>query len=298
MLARLLQITSLLLIAAAAALAFVLTRVGVPLAIALLAGALLPIAFHGVPLAIEFAFGAVTDRRPGVRLGLPRSVRVWAGETRRAFVSFTIDQPWRAAFAEPRVQRDPARPAVLFVHGYFCNRAVWLPWLRRSSICERWNIATVNLEPPLGAIDDYVDGLATAIGSLRGASGADHVTIVAHSMGGLAVRAYLRARTGTGVARVITLDTPHQGTVFARFGQGVNSQQMRRGCDYLRELYSGDSRVELICFASRDDNLIVPRGAQVLGSTEAVWFEGIGHLAMTANDEVLKKLIEVVERPR
>ena len=43
--------------------------------------------------------------------------------------------------------------------------------------------------------------------------------------------------------------------------------------------------------------MIVPRDGQVLECAEAVWFERIGHLAMTDNDEVLAKLIEVVERP-
>ena len=48
--------------------------------------------------------------------------------------------------------------------------------------------------------------------------------------------------------------------------------------------------VEFICFASQHDNLVVPRDSQVLACAEAVWFEKIGHLAMTASDEVLTKL--------
>jgi hypothetical protein len=55
--------------------------------------------------------------------------------------------------------------------------------------------------------------------------------------------------------------------------------------------------VEFICFASQHDNMIVPRDGQVLDCAEAVWFERIGHLAMTDNDQVLAKLMEVVERP-
>jgi len=62
-------------------------------------------------------------------------------------------------------------------------------------------------------------------------------------------------------------------------------------------LAASDEPVEFICFASHHDNMIVPRDGQVLDSAEAVWFERIGHLAMTDNDEVRAKLIEVVERP-
>jgi len=297
MLARLLRTTSLLLLAAAIALGWGLMQAGVPAVAAIAVAVLLPFAFHGVPLGVEFIYGAVADRRPGARLGLVATTRVWLGETWRAFMSFTVDQPWRAGFAEPQPVHDPTRPAVLLVHGYFCNRAVWRPWLLGSDIGKRWNVATINLEPVLAALDAYVDPLRDAIDSLRRASGAERVTVVAHSMGGLAVRAYLRAHGDAAVARVITIDTPHQGTVFARFGKGANTQQMRRGCDYLAQLGRIEEPVEFVCFASRDDNLIVPREAQGLACAEVIWFERIGHLAMTANTQVLRTLTEVVERP-
>jgi hypothetical protein len=117
-------------------------------------------------------------------------------------------------------------------------------------------------------------------------------------MGGLAARAYLRAKGNEAIARVITISTPHHGTVFARYAHGENTRQMRRACDYLRRLGESEEPVEFICFASQHDNLVVPRGSQVLAGAEAVWFEKIGHLAMSASDEVLAKLIEVIKRPR
>jgi hypothetical protein len=72
---------------------------------------------------------------------------------------------------------------------------------------------------------------------------------------------------------------------------------MRVACDYVRGLAESDEPVEFVCFASQHDNLVVPRDGQILACAEAVWFERIGHLAMTDNNQVLKKLIEVVERP-
>ncbi len=84
---------------------------------------------------------------------------------------------------------------------------------------------------------------------------------------------------------------------FARFAHGENTRQMRRACDYVRRLAESDEPVEFICFASQHDNLVVPRDSQVLACAEAIWFQKIGHLAMSASDEVLTKLVEVVERP-
>ena len=63
-------------------------------------------------------------------------------------------------------------------------------------------------------------------------------------------------------------------------------------CDYVRRLAESDEPVEFVCFASQHDNLVIPRDGQILACAEAVWFERIGHLAMTDNDEVLSKLIE------
>jgi triacylglycerol esterase/lipase EstA (alpha/beta hydrolase family) len=116
-------------------------------------------------------------------------------------------------------------------------------------------------------------------------------------MGGLAARAYLRAYGPHTVARVVTISTPHHGTLFARLGHGENTRQMRRTCDYVRQLASSGEPVEFVCFASHHDNMIVPRDSQVLDGAEAVWFERIGHLAMTDNNQVLARLIDVVERP-
>jgi hypothetical protein len=65
----------------------------------------------------------------------------------------------------------------------------------------------------------------------------------------------------------------------------------------VRRLAGSEEAVEFVCFASQHDNLVVPRDGQILACAEAVWFERIGHLAMTDSDEVLKKLVEVVERP-
>jgi hypothetical protein len=115
-------------------------------------------------------------------------------------------------------------------------------------------------------------------------------------MGGLAARSYLRRHGHRAVQRVVTIDTPHHGTVFATLGHGPNARQMRNACEFVRELARDDEPVEFVCFASQHDNLIVPRDNQILGCAEAIWFERIGHLAMTANADVLKKVIEVVER--
>jgi triacylglycerol lipase len=295
--ARAQRVTSLSLALAAFLLGSGLWSAGFSIETAVAAALLLPVAFHGVPLAIEFIVGALIDRRPVARLGPGAALRLWLGETWRALTVFTFYHGWLSDFPEPAIKRDPARPAVLFVHGYCCNRAVWKTWIERYGIAERWNVATVNLEPAIATIDTYADQIEAAISRLRYRSGADRVTLVCHSMGGLVARMHLRSHGPSGVKRVITIGSPHHGTVFASCDRSVNARQMRRSCDFVQQLTECEEPVEFICFASHHDNLIVPRDSQVLDCAEAVWFERIGHLEMTSDESVLQRLIEVVERP-
>jgi predicted alpha/beta hydrolase family esterase len=296
MLARYLRIGQAIQVLAAIVLARALALAGVPAWLAIVLGALLPLAVQGVPLAIEFVTGALIDRRPMARIGLFRLVAIWWIETWRASVVFNIDQPWRANFPERPLVRDPSRTAVLLIHGYMCNRAAWRHWLL-DGIPARWNVATVNLEPVFGPVERYADVVHGAVERLRATTGAERITLVCHSMGGLAARTYLRRHGRHAVQRVITIDSPHHGTVFATLGHGPNARQMRNACEFVRQLALDDEPVDFVCFASQHDNLIVPRDNQILGCAEAVWFEQIGHLTMLANDHVLAKLIEVVERP-
>src|SRR5262245_48255790 len=138
---------------------------------------------------------------------------------------FTWNQPFASTFPEQPLVRDPQRPAVLLVHGYMCNRAVWRPLLRSGRLRE-CNVATVNLEPVFGPIEKYGEVIARAVEALRAATGAARVTLVCHSMGGLAARAYLHAHDNDVVERVITIATPHNGTIFGAFGSGHNARQM------------------------------------------------------------------------
>lgn len=60
--------------------------------------------------------------------------------------------------------------------------------------------------------------------------------LVGHSMGGLVARAYLRRYGELRVARLITLGTPHRGSLLAHLGIGRNARQMEPGSVWLREL--------------------------------------------------------------
>jgi pimeloyl-ACP methyl ester carboxylesterase len=238
-------------------------------------------------LAIEIAVGAIIDP-PSPRRGPLRVMRLWLSETWTWLVLFGWRQPYRAGFAEPAIATDPERPAVLLVHGYMCNRAVWKPLLA-SGVLRDANVATVNLEPIFGDIEAYAEVIAAAVQRLRDQSGARRVTLVCHSMGGLAARCYLRRFGSDEVERAITLCTPHHGTVFGHIGIGRNARQMATGSRFLQQLGASESpelRARFECVASADDNLIVPRSSPLLPGARQHVLAGAGHLAMLDDERV------------
>ena len=89
-----------------------------------------------------------------------------------------------------------------------------------------WNpLYTINLEPLFTSIDDYVKPLSRKVDEILAQSSHSQVTIVAHSMGGLAARRYLQSDDSAGcVAKLITLGTPHHGTLFASWSPAPNAR--------------------------------------------------------------------------
>lgn len=243
---------------------------------------LLPVVGTAFVLALELLIGALVDpRRP--RGTLLNVLRVWLGESVVSLRAFGWRQPFAADFPEPVIVHDPARPAVLLVHGYVCNRAVWQPLLASGRLAG-CNVATINLEPVFGSIDGYAAPLQAAIEALCERSGAAQVTLVCHSMGGLAARAYLRRHGAARVRQVITVATPHAGTLFGRLGHGRNARQMAQRSDFLQRLAAAETaatRRLFVCIATADDNLVVPRSSPLLPDAQHHLLAGVGHLALT-----------------
>ena len=247
----------------------------------IVAGAMLaPLVVVGVLLAIEFAVAAAADPR-SPRTPPWRVLRMWLRETSVSLRLFLWRQPWRSGFPELPLTHDPQRPALLLIPGFMCNRAAWRPLLD-SGVLSDFNVATVNLEPIFGDIDHYADVVQRAVERLRAETGAARVVLVGHSMGGLAARVYLRRHGDVHVARIVTLASPHQGTILGRLGYGRNARQMTAGSRFIEKLASGDRGrwVRFTTVVTRDDNLVIPRSSPLLPGAKQIELDGVGHLAL------------------
>jgi len=249
-------------------------------AASLLAWALALRAF-GIAATFAIAGRYASPTPPEHRPGLVGWLRLYFAELGAYIVIYNLYQPFERLFAGAETLRPLPRGQlpVLLVHGYVCNRGFMLP-LGRYLAEHGISAYSHNLEPVYADIDSYADGLARRIEEICAATGADQLVMLAHSMGGLAARAYLRKHGARRVAKLITLGTPHHGTVTARIAAGKNGQQMVPGNAWLKQLNDETSSVPVVSVFSHQDNIVVPQDSAVLAGAKIVSLSGMGHVSM------------------
>ena len=287
MLARLQQFTTLGLLALAALWAGLTWRAGHPLWA--VAGALVIVLGYAAVLALEFALlrrAHGLDAAP--RASAAQLMRAWWGEVGSAPRVFCWQQPFRSQRWPDRIGAGLAgRRGLLLVHGFFCNRGVWNAWLERLHAADLPCVA-VNLEPVFGSIDDYAARIEAAVQSLERATGMAPV-VVAHSMGGLALRHWWsQAGNDHRVHHAVTLGTPHAGTWLARLALTANGRQMQQHSAWLSALAARESagrNVRFTCFFSHCDNIVFPPSTATLAGADNRHLPGVAHVQMVDRPE-------------
>jgi len=290
MLARLQQATTLGLLLLAALWAVVAWRAGH--AAWAWGGALVIVFGYALVLAVEFALlRAAHGDDPAPRATLAQLVRAWAGEVVTAPRVFGWLQPFRSRRWPDRAE-GPGR-GVLLVHGFFCNRGVWNAWLERLH-ARGVPCVAVNLEPVFGSIDDYAPIIDAAVRQLEAATGHAPV-IVAHSMGGLAVRRWWAEHGDERVHHLVTIATPHHGTVLSKLALSPNTRQMQRHSPWLQALATrdhGTRRARMTCFYSHCDNIVFPPSTAALEGADNRHLVGVAHVHMVNRPEPWQALLE------
>jgi triacylglycerol lipase len=256
---------------------------------ALLLGAVLP-----------FAVMVLTDIVSALRSRADEPASAWWrslwGEFGAGIHVFVFRQPWTSAPPQvlaPTTPTTPARVPVLLIHGYLCNHRIWDD-AARALRQQGHTVLAVNLEPVFASIDRYAEVIEPAVQQLRAATGRDKVVLVGHSMGGLAIRAWMRAHGTQHAAGAITLGTPHVGTQIAKGQHTPNGRQMEWHSDWLTALAQSETDAIRALFQiaiTPQDNIVYPQRAQVLPGTTATVFDGLGHLQLCLDPGVLQWLL-------
>ena len=268
------------------------------------AGVLVITLGYTVFLAIEFiALRFVNQRDPAPQPAWKELLGAWTGEVRTAPQVFCWRQPFRANAVPDQLASHSViggRRGVVFVHGFFCNRGLWNPWLERLRARPGGGHAfvAVNLEPLFGSIDDYVPQIEAAVQQVTQATGLSPL-LVCHSMGGLAARAWLqRMKAEARVHHVVTIGTPHGGTWLARFGHGHNSRQMRLQSDWQTALDHDmpEGRHQLFtCWYSNCDNIVFPTSTATLPGADNRLVRGAAHVQLAFLPQVMNATLAMLD---
>lgn len=264
-------------------------------------GAFLILAGYALFLGVEFVLLAwVQESSPVPRPKAAHLLKAWWGEVLTAPQVFCWRQPFRSS-AEPDHLGVHARGGrgVVFVHGFVCNRGFWNPWMKRLRASGVPFIA-VNLEPLFDSISRYADTIDAAVSRVEAATGRPPV-VVAHSMGGLAVRAWLdKFDADRRVHRVITVATPHSGTWLARYGRTVNSREMALKSPWLIGLAAQSSsrrHALFTCFYGNCDNIVFPASTGTLPGADNRHIAATAHVHMAFQATVFNEVSRWLAAP-
>lgn len=238
----------------------------------------------------------------------PHRIRFWRACKLffREFKASMMASSWTMPFHpfSQRIADNPSTPLVLLIHGYGCNSGYW-HFMSKALIRANITHYAVNMEPLLCGIDEYVPIIHEAVERICKETGRDKIVIVAHSMGGLAARAYLRDHGDIRIAKLITLGTPHHGTGLARFGIGLNTSQMlwtvgeQEGLSskWLRDLEASEDKSTyklIVSLYSHHDNIVSPQTSARLEGAKNIEFQGIGHVALASHPEIQAQVIREI----
>ncbi|MGH8850494.1 MAG: esterase/lipase family protein [Casimicrobiaceae bacterium] len=236
-----------------------------------------------------------TPRPPGLGVGPAGFARLFFGEVA------AIAQSWPLMILHRGLIRDPepatAAQPVLLVHGVLVNDGVWFAVRRDLARRGAGPVYTINYGPPLADIEHFAAQLKTRIDAICAATGAARVTLIGHSMGGLVSRAYLRRFGPERVARLITIGTPHHGSVLAWLAVGYCLAQMRPRSRWLAALNRAEGEtppVPMFAIWSRHDSMVAPQASAELAGAHNIALTGIGHNALLNDAGVMERVARVV----
>jgi triacylglycerol lipase len=299
MLARLQQFITVSLVSAATAWVIYFAQSGRPAWGVV--GAVLILGGYAVFLGVEFLLLAwVQESSPVPPPTATHLLKAWWGEVLSAPPVFCWRQPFRSTSEPDHLDVTAAGSrGVVFVHGFVCNRGFWNPWMK-SMRATGVPFVAVNLEPLFDSISRYSDTIDEAVRRVERATGRPPV-VVAHSMGGLAVRAWLdKFDADRRVHRIITVGTPHSGTWLARYGRTVNSREMSLKSPWLIGLaaQSSSQRHALFtCFYSNCDNIVFPASTATLPGADNRHIPGTAHVHMAFQPAVFNEVSRWLATP-
>ncbi|MEX0684127.1 MAG: triacylglycerol lipase [Dehalococcoidia bacterium] len=190
---------------------------------------------------------------------------------------------------------------ILFVHGYTSNASAW-DNMKSRFIADGWesNYLFAYTFSSTQSNATVAQAVSQRVNEIRAATGAAKVDIIAHSMGSLSSRYYLKNLGGTTyVDDWVSLGGPNHGTTWA-YGCFFFSpcNQMIPGSSFLNGLNSGDETPGAVNYGtwwSPCDELINPDTSTILSGATNTRTACMGHSALRTDATVYGQVRNFVQ---
>jgi triacylglycerol esterase/lipase EstA (alpha/beta hydrolase family) len=195
-----------------------------------------------------------------------------------------------------------AMDPILFVHGWSGSASNWNTMIERfekDGYAKSYLSAYTYNTSQSNKVDAEKE-VKSHVESLLKATGASKVDIIAHSMGSLNTRWYVKFVKG-GEEKVddwVSLGGPNHGTETAKFCFSVSCEEMRIGSKFLSELNAGDETPGTVNYGtwwSPCDEFINPDSSVPLTGATNTETACISHLGLLSNETVYTQVREFVK---
>ena len=187
----------------------------------------------------------------------------------------------------------PGDDVVVLVHGFFASAGVFRPLRKRLEHEGAARVATFT-HPPYAGVRRIARRLGQLVDRIPRRA---RITIVGHSLGGVAARWYVQEMEGhTRVSRTVSLASPFHGIRLPQVLVGADlhwrSELLRR----LRERCHA-CRVPHTSVVASADTLVVGQETACLGFGDVIVLPDCGHNTLLFHPAVAGLVIEALRRP-
>ncbi len=210
-----------------------------------------------------------------------------------------------AALIPSKASAEDKNP-VVFVHGYTGSDTnfISLSSFLRSNGWPSSHVSAIRYSNNLGSNVNNANELSAFVDDVLERTGAEKVDLVAHSMGGLSTRYYIKNLGGdTKVANLVTLGSPHQGTYNAVWGTATSgAREMVPTSLFLLRLNAGDETPNgpdennpiLYTTIYGTADTLVPTYRTTLDGARRVRVLGVTHLGLLTNSRVADHVLDAL----
>lgn len=204
-----------------------------------------------------------------------------------------------ALVSPPGASAALAHDPIVFVHGFNGSAANWDTMVSRFK-SDGWTDAELTRKTYSSSVSNTVvaQDVAAEVDRVLAATGATKVDIVAHSMGSLSSRHFLKFLSGTGkVDEWVSLGGPNHGTTWAYGCATTPCLEMRPGSTFLTNLNAGDETPGAVNYGtwwSPCDEIISPTDSTVLAGATNTKTACIGHTVLLTDAKVYGQVRDFV----